>query len=228
MAKTQVRDPVPLCARCDQPHLTAKGYQACAAHLTRRRTAEGGLMPCTQPKVTSLEVCRMHGANSPQSRAKAARAKAEAATRKAVQIFGVPRQVDPAQGLIEEYWRSAGLVTAYERIVTGVDVDDVVWGMVERHTTTMEEGTSTRVVSKGAVNTWVQLFNQERDRFAKLGVEIVRLGLEARRDEYIRAQVEVFAAVLLAPELALTVGQRRVAAGLLRGLGATETRMIEG
>ena len=76
-----------------------------------------------------------------------------------------------------------------------------------------------RTIAKAGVNVWVQLFNAERDRFAKLGVEIVRLGLEARRDEYIKAQVAVFASVLLAPELGLTPSQRAAAAALLRGLG---------
>ena len=85
-----------------------------------------------------------------------------------------------------------------------------------------------KTIHKVAINVWVSMFNQERDRFAKLGIEIVRLGLEARRDEYIRAQVEVFAGVLLSPELALTAEQRQAAGRLLRGLGARDTLMIDG
>ena len=75
---------------------------------------------------------------------------------------------------------------------------------------------------------WVKLFQEERQWFGKLGADIIRLGLEARRDEYIRAQVEVFAGVLHAAELALTSEQLVAAARLLRALGAPQPRMIEG
>lgn len=232
MPTTTAKPPIPVCGRCGTAHTTARGNQACAAHVSGRRRPDGGLIGCTQPPVTALTVCRLHGASSPQSKAKAARARLETSASKAVAIFGIPRQVDPAQGLIEEYWRAAGLVAAYERIVSGLPVDELVWGVVQRATTatTAPAGTDegddqggaveTRTVAKGAVNVWIQLFNAERDRFAKLGVEIVRLGLEARRDEYIKAQVAVFASVLLAPELGLTPAQRTAAARLLRGLGS--------
>ena len=256
MTATPSKPPVPTCGKCDQPHLTPLNNQACAAHLSRRRTAEGGLIPCGQPPVTSLTVCRIHGASSALSRAQAQRSKQAAAVTKAGQIFGIPRQVDPAQGLIEEYWRTAGLVAAYEQVVAGIPADDLVWGVVERVTVARGDAQPSvlaveprsgevegnghadpdaaqatvegRTVHKASVNTWLTLFNAERDRFAKLGVEIVRLGLEARRDEYIRAQVEVFASVLLSPELALTAGQRAAAGRLLRGLGARDTVMIDG
>ena len=263
MAKTLSKDPVAICQRCGFAHVTWRGNQACTAHLTLRRTPTGGLLPCTLAPVTSLSVCHMHGASSAQSRAKATRAKQEAAAMKAATatlntagIYGIPRQIDPNQGLPEEYWRTAGVIAALERIVSGLEVDELVWGVVSRSTTARslippdelaaqprsdaggssvqggDEGalatTEARTVARGGLNVWVQLFNAERDRFARLGVDIVKLGLEARRDEYIRAQVEVFASVLLAPELALTADQRRVAARLLRGLGAADTGIIEG
>lgn len=224
------RTPVPVCARCNQPHVTFRGNPACAAHRSRRDQG-GNLQPCTQAPCSGLKVCHMHGGSGPGARATRAKTKLETAATRAVAIFGIPRQVDPAQGLIEEYWRSAGLVAAYERIVSGLPVDELVWGVVQRATTAttapagdggtddQDGAVETRTVAKGAVNVWVQMFSAERDRFAKLGVEIVRLGLEARRDEYIKAQVAVFASVLLAPELGLTPAQRSTAARLLRGLG---------
>lgn len=232
------RTPVAVCARCNQPHVTRRGGVACTAHRTRR-DPDGNLRPCSLPPRNGLTVCQIHGGSNRASRAKSARSELATAANRAVAIFGIPRQVDPAQGLIEEYWRAAGLVAAYERVVSGLPVDELVWGVVQRATTaTMapagEGGTDgqdgaveTRTVAKGAVNVWVQMFNAERDRFAKLGVEIVRLGLEARRDEYIKAQVAVFASVLLAPELGLTPEQRSAAARLLRGLGQAG-RVVEG
>lgn len=139
---------------------------------------------------------------------------------KTAQIFGVPRHIDPADGLMEEYWRSAGIITGLERIVMQIKVEDFMPLDERLDDTPTTEKLDRQVITKVGPVTWMRLFNEERDRWAKLGIDIVRLGLEARRDEYIRAQVEVFAQVLLAPELALTAEQRITAARLLRGLGA--------
>lgn len=156
---------------------------------------------------------------------KGARAAAQKAIAvQAATIWGVPRHIDPADGLMEEYWRSAGVVLGLEKIVMQIKAEDLVEGVVEIRERTGGDGNgggpSVETIRKVAPNIWLRLFNEERDRWAKLGIDIVRLGLEARRDEYIRAQVEVFAQVLLAPELALTAEQRITAARLLRGLGA--------
>jgi hypothetical protein len=153
--------------------------------------------------------------------------------RRTADLYGIPRHIDPADGLIEEYWRTAGIVAGLEKKVASLPESELTWGVTE---VTEGEGTAldeagnpvaAKVVKRRAsVNVWVRLFNEERDRYSKLGIEIVRLGLEARRDEYIRAQVEVFAGVLLSPDLALSAEQRETAARLLRALG--EVRIIPG
>ena len=147
--------------------------------------------------------------------------------------YGIPRHIDPADGLIEEYWRTAGIVAGLETAVAALPQGELVWGVAEisQDEAAAEAGdghpAAVRSVKKRAgLNALVKLFNEERDRFARLGVEIVRLGLEARRDEYVRAQVEVFASVLLSPDLALSQEQRETAARLLRGLG--QVRVIAG
>lgn len=164
--------------------------------------------------------CRLH-AGKLNGQAQAAQ---KAMASKAASIWGVPRHIDPADGLMEEYWRSAGIVLGLEKIVREIKQEDLTEGVVEIRQRTGGEANggapNTETIRKVAPNIWLRLWNDERDRWAKLGIEIVRLGLEARRDEYIRAQVEVFAQVLLAPELALTAEQRVTAARLLRGLGA--------
>lgn len=145
---------------------------------------------------------------------------------KAIQVFGVPRHIDPAQGLMEEYWRSAGIVLGLERIVMHIKVED--FAAPDEPTPGKVNGVERSVIEKVGPVQWMKVFNEERDRWARLGIEIVRLGLEARRDEYIRAQVEVFAQVLLDPALELTDGQRQTAARLLRGLGAKTADSIDG
>lgn len=172
--------------------------------------------------------CKVHG-GSTRSHVIAAERKI---ARHTADIYGIPRHIDPGTGLIEEYWRTVGIVTALEAKVTSLKEQEIVWGEVE--ITEGELGTNTdgepkagRVVkSRAGLNVWVKLFNEERDRSTGLGERITRLGLEARRDQYIRAQVEVFAGVLLSPDLALTEDQRQTAGRLLRALEAQ--KVIEG
>lgn len=170
--------------------------------------------------------CKLHGGSTPSHIAAAQRTMA----RDAANAYGIPRHIDPADGLIEEYWRTAGIVAGLEAKVRSIPEDELIWGVTE--TTVFPEsedgnrgGRVTK--SKAVPNIWLKLFNEERDRFAKLGLEIIRLGLEARRDEYIRVQVDAFAAILLHPQLALTEGQRQTAAGLLRDLDKRQ-QTIEG
>jgi hypothetical protein len=148
--------------------------------------------------------------------------------RQTAAIYGIPRHIDPGNGLIEEYWRTAGIVAGLEAKVASLEDGEVVWGITDvteespGENKVDDDGQPTKatrtVKSRAGLNIWVKLFNEERDRFRALGSDIVRLGLEARRDEYIRAQVEVFAGVLLSPDLALTEGQRQTAGRLVRAL----------
>ncbi len=171
--------------------------------------------------------CRLHGGATHSHKVAAERQIA----RNVANAYGLPRHIDPANGLIEEYWRTAGIVAGLEAKVASLEEQDLVWGIAE---VTEGEGSdddgmpvASKVVKKRAtVNIWVKLFNEERDRYSRLGEAIVRLGLEARRDEYIRAQVEVFAGVLLSPDLALTEGQRETAGRLLRALESS--KVIQG
>ena len=220
---------VDICARCGQLHASRFGHESCTAHRTKRDEF-GNLRPCGRYRVPGLKVCHMHGGSNRKSakKALAAQAKVEYAANleKAVQLYGIPREVDPAIGLVEEYWRTAGIVDALEQLVKQLSVDEATYGIVSETTETVpgvidadsvgDPGPTIKQIVKRAARPHILVvqFERERDRFAKLGAEIVRLGLEARRDEYVRAQVDVFAGVL--GQLDLTDAQRQQAARLLR------------
>lgn len=194
------------------------------------RKRQGG-DPCTRPAGwgtthRGIGACKLHGGSTPNACIHAARIQA----RTTANAYGIPRHIDPADGLIEEYWRSAGIIAGLETHIATIPHDELVWGIAE---TTLpgsddpEPRSATQLTKyKALPNVWLKLFNEERDRFAKLGLEIVRLGLDARRDEYIRAQVGAFAAVLLHADLELSESQRQTAARLLRALGQVD--VIEG
>ncbi len=194
--------------------------------------------PCAKPAGhgtphRGIGACSIHGGNMPNHLINAERKIA----RQTASIYGIPRHIDPSNGLIEEYWRTAGIVSGLEAKVTSLDEGEVVWGITDISEEDLGENRvdadgqpikpAARVVkSRAGLNTWIKLFNEERDRFRALGTDIVRLGLEARRDEYIRAQVEVFAGVLLSPDLGLSEVQRQTAGRLLRALESK--KIIEG
>lgn len=189
----------------------------------------------------------MHGGKLPQVVAKADREEAVVKTRDASIDFATPRQIDPADGLIEEYWRCAGLVSYYETkaqelatLKDGTLIFGVVEEVVEREKSSDDPSTvealqalgladdqgqvetKRKTTKRAAPNVWLQLYNEERVRFAKLGVEIARLGLEARRDEYIRLHMAAFVTVLDLIEL--TPEQKLRAATALRAIEGTSVR----
>lgn len=237
-------EPVDACAKCEKMHLTGFGKPACKAHRTQLDPI-GQLIPCKQSPARGLDVCLTHGGGTKRAKALSARAREEhdrrAAAEDALRIFGKPRQIDPAVGLIEEYWRSAGIVAQLEQVVAAMELDDLVWGKQTEDIKTTAAGppefndssdagagptyeVKTTHVARPSI--WLKMFNEERDRFTKLGIAIASLNLEARRDEYVRAQVDVFAAVLLDPEMGLSPAQRAIAAARLRALDGKQRAAV--
>ncbi len=173
--------------------------------------------------------CKYHGGSTPTHVASVELSQAKSVA----QLFGVPREVHPVDGLMEEYWRTAGLIDVYEAMCMQLLPSDVVWGVqsVEESNTVQpvdsfgSDGGSDSLTpperktkSGTAVNIWVKLLNEERDRFARLGTEILKLDLASRQVEYSASQTAALAGVLLSSELGLSEEQRRVAARLLRGM----------
>ena len=70
--------------------------------------------------------CSMHGGSTPTHVAASQMANA----RETAQLFAVPREVHPIDGLIEEYWRTAGMVDSYEAMCAGLLPAEVVEGVV--------------------------------------------------------------------------------------------------
>ncbi len=193
-------------------------------------------------------VCMSHGGKATAAKRKAAERIATAAVANVAGIYGVSRRVSPAQGLIEEYWRTAGIIQGLEPIVAALTREELTfgadtvtetatapsWGNDADDRQTISIGnieldiptraltpSERRTVTKAGPNVWVRIFNEERDRFARLGVDIVRLGLEAQRDAYVREQASMLADVLRA--LNLTKAQRAQARDLLRALDERTT-----
>ena len=149
-------------------------------------------------------------------------------------LYGVPREVDPVVGLMEEYWRTLGVVEALEAMVAQLSPSEIWWGVqsIEESEAGASDGgeesltpPERKVKSGAALNLQVKLFNEERDRSVRIAETILKLDLEGRRVELDQAHLVVLAKVLFSADLGLSQDQLRVVARLLRGV---EVHAIEG
>lgn len=226
------------CGKCGREHRGHYGQESCRRHNVKRDEL-GRLQPCQRLRKTGYSICGKHL----QVTARLTPADYDGPTAKRVMseieqsasIFGIARHIDPQQGLIEAYWRSAGIVSELEKRCAALDEQDVFFGVISDRTEIersvdvdgnpirddagVELFTQKQKITRGArPHVLVRLFNEERDRFEKLGLEIMKLGLEVMRDQYIAAQVDLFASVLVPADL--TDEQRRIIAEGLRKFGA--------
>ena len=178
--------------------------------------------------------CSRHGGNTPTQ----VQAAHYAIAQDSAALYGVPRDVDPIDGLMEEYARTMGVVEALEAMVAQLSPSEIWWGVqsVEESTTGAggdgEDGESLtpperKTRSGAALNLQVRLFNEERDRGVRIAETILKLDLENRRVAIGQSHVAALVQILLSPELGLSEEQRRVAARQLRALDASQAT-IEG
>ena len=175
--------------------------------------------------------CKLHGGCVPTH----GRSVATAQAREVAALFGVPRDdINEIDGLIEELGRSAGLIDAYEAMCVQLMPDEVVFGVVSteetRPSVDSSDGqdlapTEVKTRSGAALNVWVKLLNEERDRFIRLCEAMVKLDLERRRVDIDQSHVSVLVSILMSSEMGLSPDQLRVAARLMRGV---EQDTIEG
>lgn len=174
--------------------------------------------PCGLPPAPGQLVCRFHGARSPQALAAAARRLEREAAEDAVTAYGLPREVDPGQALLEEVHRTAGHVAWLSRVVADLERDDLVWGVVEeieRPAVYGEDGThvggGTETKRKAAPSTWLTLYQDERKHLASVSKAAIDAGVSERMvslyEQLAASYVQVMESVL--DELGLTDEQRR-------------------
>lgn len=172
------------CERCGEPHVRCSGH---------RKDGK----PCGQPPMSDQTVCRKHGGKAPQNLAAAERRRAERQALVAAESFGLPREVDPHTALLEELHRAAGAVQWLSAIVADLEQESIVWGKVkETHGTQLEKGTDNGVTKAAAVNVYVRLWQEERDRLAKVAKTCVDVGIEERRVRLAESAGQQLAAVI--------------------------------
>lgn len=177
-----------------------------------RATNRGG-KPCGLPPQAGQLVCRFHGARSPQALAAAGRRLERAAAEDAVAAYGLPREVDPGQALLEEVHRTAGHVAWLGRVVAALDAGSLVWGVaeeIERPAGDSSPG-GTEVKRKAAPAVWLEIYQTERKHLAAVSKAAIDAGVSERMvaayEQLAASFVQAIEQVL--DEIGLTVEQRR-------------------
>ena len=141
------------------------------------------------------------------------------------QMFGVPREVDPITGMLECYHATMGVLAAIEAMCMQLLPAEVVWGIVkEKRVEGEDDGAGSESLAPvereyaPGVHIWVKLLADWHDRAFGEAERILKLDLDSRRVELAQSHVAVMVAILLSPDLALSEGQRRVAARMLRSM----------
>jgi hypothetical protein len=144
---------------------------------------------CRASAAIGLEKCPTHcGLSKEKREAVAAAFLAEQEARRAVVTFGLPRDISPAEALLEEVRYSAGHVAWLRQRVAELEADDLVWGIREEVEKNATEFQGTDTTSAAAVNVWLELYYRERKHLVEVTKAAISAGIEERRVRLAEAQ----------------------------------------
>jgi hypothetical protein len=172
---------------------------------------------CTSPRkgggdchshrlVRGADKCRMHLGR------KAALVIAEAEARKAVETYGLPRDISPTDALLEEVRYSAGHVAWLRIKVAELEERDLIWGMTEQAEKTATEFSGTDTTYAATASMWLELYHRERKHLLDLVKTAISVGIEERRVRLEEAKGQVVAELIrnILGRLDLTSEQREL------------------
>lgn len=148
---------------------------------------KGNRGPCHSNRlVTGTDRCRMHLGK--KAAPVAAAGKAEAAARRAVETYGLPRDISPTDALLEEVRYSAGHVAWLREKVAELEAADLVWGVTEETEKQATEFTGVDTTRAAVVNVWLDLYFRERKHLLDLTKTAITVGIEERLVRLAEAQ----------------------------------------
>lgn len=164
---------------------------------------------CKRYANRGMTVCNTHGGRSPRAKAGAEKRLAEAKALAAVETFGLPREIDPRDALLEEVYRTAGAIDWLHQQVRELTSNEVVWGMTEEVSKTATEYEGVDTTHAATVNMWVELWQKERKHLVDVSKAAISAGIEERRVKLAEQQGALLASVIkgILGELQLTATQ---------------------
>jgi hypothetical protein len=213
------------CAKCSQIHTK------CSGHSNR---SGGG--PCGVSPIKGLTVCWSHGGASKRARAAAARRVQATAAEQAAKTYGVARDVNPVQAMVELLRDSAGHVAWLRDIVQATDADALIWGKSDEVDKGSGEFPGVDTKYAAAPSVWLAQYDKERRFLLDVSEKLARLGLDWDAREAIRREGAALAKVARAfvQRLGLDASDARVVGawrGALRdalGAGQASGEVVDG
>jgi hypothetical protein len=179
------------CKRCGLDH------DRCLAH-----NQQGG--PCGENPLAGQDVCHKHGGKTPVALVAAEGRVQRANAIRAVQHFGLPIDIDPAEALRQEIARTQGAVIWLQAHIATLDLRDIERGLEAAEQTTIPDETaetgrrvvSARTMRRSAPSVWVRLWQDERRHLADVCVRAIACGLAEREvrlaEEQGRLMADIF------------------------------------
>ena len=158
------------------------------------KNREGG--PCGKYPIKGGAVCASHGGGAKQVRAAADRRLAEEEMAASVVTLGLPVDIDPAQALLDEIQWCAGHVAWLRSKVQEIQDADLVWGLADHQHGYNDKGGVDMKTDKAGPSVWLELYNQERDRYHRVCALALKSGIEERRVKLAEQQGDLVAAVV--------------------------------
>lgn len=159
--------------------------------------------------------CANHGGATPNHEIAAQKVLAT----RAVQTYGIKRDLPPAQALLEEFYWSQGHVAWLRDIVAELEPGALVWGVSEEHEKGASEFPGVDVKRLAQPSVWLKLYHDERRMMFDLGKTIETLRLVERQQELSERQgrmlLAMMAAILADPDMGATDAQRALLPVLL-------------
>jgi hypothetical protein len=135
--------------------------------------------------------CTFHGGSSPNGKKHAT----DQAARKAVETYGLPRDISPTEALLEEVRYSAGHVAWLREKVREIEDKDLVWGMTEQADIQASEFGGINTTFGAKANVWLELYYRERKHLVDVTKAAISAGIEERRVKLAEAQGQIVAEV---------------------------------
>jgi hypothetical protein len=156
--------------------------------------------------VRGADKCRMHLGR------KAKVVIAEERARRAVETYGLPRDVSPTDALLEEVRYTAGHVAWLREQVRELQPDALVWGVTEETDKQATEFAGTDTTSAASPSIWLELYYRERKHLVDVCKAAISVGIEERYVRLAEAQGAVVAEVIrkILGRLELTEAQTRL------------------
>jgi hypothetical protein len=144
---------------------------------------------CRRNPAVGLDKCAIHCGLSKAERDEAGRRfVAERDARKAVETYGLPRDISPSDALLEEVRYTAGHVAWLRDKVRELEDRQLVWGVTEQVEKNATEFAGVDTTSAATANMWLELYYRERKHLVDVTKAALSAGIEERRVKLAEAQ----------------------------------------